>query len=350
MNALRQTSGGYVMLLVLMVLTIVSVVLLTAAGAQAQLSPALQRQQREAAQARYTHSLAAQTAFLLLTEPIGPRSIKVGGDREGAANVVMTRGRSAPLRELRLDGRFYEAWRDDNLLVLAALQDENGLLNLNAGDDRSLSALLGQAGVGAVLADRLAASLNDFVDGDDLARLHGAERDLYRRSGLAPPLNRRLPNRWSARNALGWGNNLDMVQQEALWRLTNAGRVGVGVNVNTAPVEVLSAVLSDGGRAAALVRQREQNGAGGLSGALDGVNAGADGVVLAGQPGTSFRLIVGFVERGRPRQEMESQLVLADGEAERPFYWRELRRRPALEQDREIDVEPLPLSGALYAP
>ncbi|MEQ1619002.1 MAG: type II secretion system protein GspK, partial [Terricaulis sp.] len=332
MNVQRGASGGYALLLVLMVLTIMSVVLLSTVGAQAQLAPALQRQLREAREARFVQSLAAQTAFLLMTEPVGPRSINVGGDRAGVANAVMRRGRRSAARELRLDGRFYDAWREGGLLVLAALQDENGLLSLNAGDDRSLSALLGEAGVAAQSAERLSASLGDFIDADELTRLHGAEGDVYRRSGLAPPLNRLLPNRWSARGALGWGGGLDLMQRERIWRWTNAARDSAGVNVNTAPVEVLAAVLGDRRRAAALVRQREQSGIQGVSETIEGANAGPGGVVLAGQPGTSFRLIVGFVERGRERREYEGQLVLAGAEAERPFYWREARQRPALQQ------------------
>ncbi len=349
MSVQSRSSGGYVLLLVLMVLTIMSVVLLSAVGAQAQLSPALRRQQSEASHARFAHSLAAQTAFLLMTEPIGPRSINVGGDRAGVANAVMRRGRGSAARELRLDGRFYEAWRQDGLLVLTALQDENGLLDLNSGDDRSLSALLTEAGVAAPLAVRLAASLGDFVDADEFTRLHGAEGEVYRRSGMAAPLNQSLPNRWSALSAFGWGDSIDQTQRERIWRWSNAARGGAGVNINTAPVEVLTAVLGDRQRAAALVRQREQSGREGVSEAVDGVNTSAGGVVLAGQPGTTFRLIVGFIERDRVRREIESQLVLAGAEAERPFYWREVRQRPALEQDAEINVEPLPLSGAINA-
>ncbi len=139
---------------------------------------------------------------------------------------------------------------------------------------------------------------------------------------------------------------------ETAWRLTSVASDNTGLNVNTAPEAVLRAVLGDAERAAALVRQREQSGAQGGSAAVEGVNAnaGGGGVVLAGQPGTSFRLVVAFIERERARQEIESQLVLAGAEAERPFYWRDARRRPALNQDSEINVEPLPLSGALHAP
>lgn len=350
MSVRSRASGGYVLLLVLMVLTIMSVVLLNAAGAQAELAPALRRQLSEASEARYAHSIAAQTAFLLITEPIGPRSILVGGDRQGVANASMRRGRNGGQRELRLDGRFYEAWRDDKILVLAALQDESGLLNLNAADDRSLSVLLGEAGLAAPLAERLAASLDDFIDPDDLARLHGAEADAYRRAGLTAPPNRPLLNRWSAQSALGWRESLDLAQTETIWRLTAAANGGGGLNVNTAPAEVLRAVLGDARGAGDLLRQREQGGPRGLSEALDGTSSSASGVVLASEPGVSFRLVVAFVEPDRARQEIESQLVLADAQGERPFYWREARRRPALNRGSENNVEPLPLSGALYAP
>jgi|CXWL01.1.fsa_nt_gi hypothetical protein len=336
------------MLLVAVVVALLALVLLAVARVQGDLSPALRAQIAEAEQERVVHGVAARVAFLLLTEPIGPRSIVVGGVAGAASAEAGTLNAArVRIREVRLDGRYYAAnGRDD---VFVSVQDENGLLDLNAGDDASLAGLLEQVGAQLPTARRLAASLGDYVDGDDLTRLHGAERDAYRRARQPEPLNRNMVNRWSAAAALGWGSELSQQQRGELWRATTASAAPSAVNINTAPLAVLQAVLGDARLAHSIVERREVQ----ELRALDEVEAltgtRAAGVVLAIQAGSAFRLVVAFEAPNASR--WESQLVVAGPEADRPIYWREaLREGGGFGRDREENTEILPESAALRAP
>lgn len=354
MSTRRARSGGYVLLLVAVVVALLALVLLAVARAQGDLAPALRAQVSEAEHARLVHSLAARSAFLLLTEPVGPRSIVVGGDREGGAAMAGTRSASGALiREIRLDGRFYEVAGLGEARLLVGLQDESGLLDLNSSDEAGLGALLEVVGVQPALAARLAPALADYVDADDLNRANGAEKDSYRRARLPDPPNRVLVNRWSAAGAFGW-SELSGEQRDALWALTSAGAGSSPLNINTAPADVLRALLGDERRVEMLLRQRALQPLAGAaeSEALTGVRSDAAGVSLATQPGNAFRLVVASASgRSGGWREVESQLVLAGPDAERPYYWREVRRERASARGEHVDnVEPLPESAAMHAP
>lgn len=336
----HSSAEGYILPLVAVVVALLALVLLTLARVQSELSPALRLQVADAERARVVQSLASRVAFLLLTEPMGPRSLRVGAARDaggGEAGLRSASGREA--RELRLDGSPYAAKG-----AVVSLQDEAGLFNLNSGDEVMLAAVLRQTGVGAGVAQQLAATLADYVDADDLSRANGAEKTEYSRAGLAPPMNRVLVNRWNARGALGWSELPD-----ALWRITTVAESGAGLNINTAPAPVLRAALADARQADTFMRERELQAMSALNQgeAVAGTRTGAAGVELAAEPGTAFRLVVGF-EAGASRREVESQILLSAAEAERPYYWREARYVWA-DGGRQSDVEPLPASSLAHA-
>jgi Type II secretion system (T2SS), protein K len=339
MNPRARHSSGYVLLLAVLVVALLSLVLLTVARAQSGLSPALRQQSEEAERARAAHGLAARVAFLLLTEPIGPRSILVGGQAGETMAMEGTRSASgARLRELYLDGRSYALGE-----ALVSLQDESGLLNLNSQDEAALAGLLREVGVRGAQAARLAAALSDYVDEDDLTRPGGAEGEVYRRAARGGPPNQAIASRWAALGVLGW-EDLDEDARDALWRLTSTAPA-TGLNLNTAPAPVLRAVLGE--RAETLLGQIRQGPLQSVE-ALTGARTDAAGVVLAVQPGRVFRLVVAFAEAVGSR-EVESQLLLAAPGADRPFYWREAR--PERARGARMDAaEPLPQSAALDAP
>lgn len=347
MNA-RASQRGYVMLLVAFVVALLAIVLLAVARVQADLSPLLRRQASETENARIAQSAAAHTAFLLLTEPLGPRSLVVGAPRgEVAASMPDARSvRGLPIRELRLDGRSYAFGRD----VSVAVQDEAGLLNLNAVDEALLAALLLDAGVSQRAARRLSATLADYADGDDLSRLEGAEKDDYRRAGAPDPLNRNIPSRWSAMGALGWAE-LPQATLDLLWPAMSTAEGANGININTAPAMVLRAALRDERSAEALIRQRELRPLTGVEEAQAASGNTSTGVGFATQPGAAFRVLVSF-SVGASQRTIESQILLAGGEADRPFYWREVRQVPGAEagRGREENMEPFPVSGLIHAP
>lgn len=339
-------SGGYILPLVAVVVALLSLVLLTVARVQSDLSPALRLQAADGERARVVHSVAARIAFLLLTEPLGPRSLRIGaGSESGAGQASARSAAGVGLRELRLDGRSYVAGEG----AIVSVQDEAGLFNLNSGDETMLAALLRQSGVGARASSRLAAALADYVDADDLSRANGAEEAEYRRAGLRTPPNRNMVNRWSARAALGWSEELP--DSDALWRFTMVADGASPLNINTAPAPVLRAALGDGRQAETFLREREQGAMSAINQgeALAGTRAGAAGVELAAEPGAAFRLVVAF-DAGASRREIESQVLLAEAEAERPYYWREARYVWADGGRQSGDLEILPTSPLIHAP
>jgi type II secretory pathway component PulK len=309
-----KRSPGYALILAAVVVALLALVLLAVARVQGDISPGLRAAREEARREAAVHSAVARVGFLLLSEPIGPRSILVGGPRAAGAATA-----ASGAREVRLDGRFYALRAVGERRVLASVQDENGLLNLNAGDDAALSRLLAQAGVAG--ADRLAATLGDYADGDDLARANGAEADVYRRARLLPPPNLALNTRWSALGALGWPA---LAARGDVWGDLSAAPHGTGLNLNTASLNVLEAVLGDARGARAVLAKREQGELRGRQDieALTGINTRADGMALASQTGTAFRVVIAF---GDGRRVYESQLALAEPGAARPIFWRDLR-------------------------
>jgi type II secretory pathway component PulK len=178
--------------------------------------------------------------------------------------------------------------------------------------------------VGAANAARLAGALGDFVDEDDLTRPAGAEKDAYRRARLSPPPNQALTTRWRTLEAIGWRAALGREQARALWANTSVTPQGRGLNVNTAPLAVLVAVLGDARTARSVLTRREQDELRAQEDieALTGINTRAGGVGLATQAGTVFRIVV---RTGVSRHGYESQLQLAEPGAARPIYWREAR-------------------------
>ncbi|MEQ1610545.1 MAG: type II secretion system protein GspK [Hyphomonadaceae bacterium] len=356
-------NSGYATFLVAIVVALLAVVLLAVARVQEDASPKLKRLQSEVAQETTAQSIVARAAFLLLSEPIGPRSILIGGDRSadvtaGSASERMHAASGAQIAEAHLDGRRYAVNIPGALSAgwaSVSLQDENGLINLNSLDDDALGALLLEAGVPERTAQHLAATLGDYVDEDDLVRPMGAEKNTYQRERLPVPANRALASRWGALNAIDWSSALNEAQLDGVWRSVSVGPAGNALNVNTAPPSVLSAVLGDPRTARELIERREKMVLANkdeLEG-LIGVNTRANGAVLATQTGNRFRLVVSFYEAGRswPR-ELESQLELAGPDAERPVYWREAWRELAGTLDgqgRNVKPSLLPESAALFS-
>lgn len=139
---------------------------------------------------------------------------------------------------LRLDNTQYR--NSDDTLV--RLQDSRGLLNLNFAEPDDVVRLLGTFDVPAGDRAAMVPKLLDYVDADDLVRLNGAERQQYAEAGRAPPSNGLLRTPWEARAVLTWD------RFDWLWRtggglptVVSATRT-VGININTAPGQVLEAL------------------------------------------------------------------------------------------------------------
>jgi general secretion pathway protein K len=148
---------------------------------------------------------------------------------------------------LRVDGTPYTGQLGNDYYVYRVL-DESAKINLNLLSDESglvLNNLLVNLGVQKETADTIVDSILDWRDADELHRLHGAESDYYMS----------LPNPYRSKNG-----DFDSVEEllmvkgmtpEILYGssartgifrfLTVYSKVG-GINVNTAPREVLAAL------------------------------------------------------------------------------------------------------------
>lgn len=353
----RMAQRGYALFLAAVVVAILAFVLMAVARVQGGLAPGLRSLSTRMQQDIVAESVASRVAFLLLTEPIGPRSVIIGGPREAGAAASSTMMASRMNRnrtsELRLDGRLYLAdVAPGDLRAFVGVQDEAGLINLNSPDEVAIAGVLEQVGTQPQASGALAAILVDYVDGDDVTRASGAEASAYSRAGLSPPPNRAMPSRWDALNALGWRNALNGAQRMMLWRLVNAGDQQQMLNLNTAPLPVLEAYLGDRRAAASLAERRDAGELRDLQEiqALTVSRARAAGASLAVSPGTAFRLVITFGDSpARADVGVERRIVLAGPEAERPMYWREERRGrigAGRRQDRDDATEPLPYSAA----
>jgi len=192
---------------------------------------------------RDAHSSRQMLMFAFATEP-------------SSGNALL-----APDGALVLDGRPYLIGEHTQI----AVQDERGLLNVNITREQVLRRFLAGLGLPLERQSRLIDTLADYIDIDDLKHINGAERADYERAGLAPPANDFLVSHDELKRIPGWIEffaDLHRVGGQAavdrVLRLFAADRTG-GINVNTAPREVLRAVAGiDPLRVEALLEQRRK--------------------------------------------------------------------------------------------
>src|SRR5690606_18800738 len=122
-----------------------------------------------------------------------------------------------------------------------AVQDEAGLFPVVAPSDQQVDAFLPHLGVRRELIPQLRDALLDYMDGDDLRRLNGAESREYRQARMAEPLNRRLLLPVEIDRVLGW-NELPEALRRRLPDLLTTYYSGA-VNLNTIPPELLPTLL-----------------------------------------------------------------------------------------------------------
>ena len=264
--------------------------------------------------------MEARLAYLLLTEPVGQRGLRVGGDRLDASGMLaapMLSGlRSVggfEVQELVFDGRPYRLTSGQGRYIIEVeVQDEAGLLNLNGGDEPAIERLLGDIGVRGREAAYLAATLSDFVDGDDVRRLQGAEARHYRSAGRPEPRNVPLRSPPVALAALGWSDGLSAGQARRFFALSAASPVTQRLNLNTAPPAVLGAVLGVDGRAIAVA----------------GVPLAGGITSTTGLPSRNLQLTISVHDRlaGRAGYEYQKRLLMAPRDGDNPLVYRPASR------------------------
>lgn len=168
------------------------------------------------------HSLQARNAlaatlYFTATRPAGPA------------------GFGPPLTpELRADGRLYGLAEGGQV----RLQDQRGLLPLNAVDRAPLASVLQTLGVAQHDTDTFVDVLEDYLDTDNLKRLNGAEAPEYAAAGLPAPRNDFMTAVGELGRMPKWREVPAVVT--ALERWASPSRQAV-LNPNTAPLGLLAA-------------------------------------------------------------------------------------------------------------
>ena len=239
---MRARNGqGFILLLVLAMLVVLSLLAGTIAAATSRLRDQSQDRQRQLRDQIDIASTQATLYYLLGTKPmtIGGLTVDerllVARARADAAGTELD-FMALPLgNEISLDGSAFRGLGD----IHFALQDDRGLFGINLQPADALQRLLQQPGAKAttsfgVLLNRLL----DYQDEDDLYRLNSMEKEGYAKLGLPPPSNRALTTPMELMRIPGW--------REALTHLTTGeinNTISVDytalINVNTAPVQVL---------------------------------------------------------------------------------------------------------------
>lgn len=185
--------------------------------------------------ARSAHETVERSAFEARALDVEARAIFALLTTASSTNALMTtdaRGEPAPIL---LDGTSYALASGLNV----SLQDEAGLVNLNALPVAAYPRLFEQLGVPPVAALTLSDQLADYTDRDDLIRPRGAEAADYAAAGRAPPPNAPFINRAQLLGLLGWRE----IGSPDAWRtargLVVADSRDIGVNINTSPEAAL---------------------------------------------------------------------------------------------------------------
>lgn len=137
--------------------------------------------------------------------------------------------------EIRLDGRSYQGIGQ----TLFSFQDDRGLISINWAGSAMESAILTSLGAPPERTSDYSDTLQDYQDEDDLRRLNGAEQTEYAGSPLPPPANRPLTTPLELRRVMGWHDLLKSKDDAWLLNVITTSRDS-SLNINTAPVEVLS--------------------------------------------------------------------------------------------------------------
>ena len=188
-------------------------------------------------------SARSDLLFELSTNFLSARGLELASadaakEQRKQMNSPFTAGDVRGDRVLRLDGSGYRV--DDGMVM--TIQDARGLLNLNLATDQDLSKLLLHYGVPQEYHQTLINRLLDYKEPGDLIRLGGAKRKQYIEAGRPPPTGQPLLTPYQARAVLGWELYPSLWRDPGLTNLTSSGLV-VGLNINTAPTELLSALF-----------------------------------------------------------------------------------------------------------
>lgn len=128
----------------------------------------------------------ATVIYLLATGRMNHHALVLGEGRHSVDSRAPRVGSPFPGdSELRVTGTAYSGLGDARF----ALQDEGGLISVNAPRFPAFAAILRNMGVPEEDIGQVVARIEDYIDSDDSLTLQGAERHDYEHQGKTPPLN-----------------------------------------------------------------------------------------------------------------------------------------------------------------
>ncbi|HWS78710.1 MAG TPA: type II secretion system protein GspK [Thermomonas sp.] len=242
---MNRRERGFVLVLVLAMLVILSLLAGGIAATTARLAAQSQQRAQRMQDAVDIASTRATVLYLLSTQrmTVGgvtvDRLVSMGSEGVREIQSLQDLESSLPVgNEIAMDARSYRGIGNG----VFALQDDYGLFGVNWNPPWMLKRLLDQGGASkGVPAETLINRLLDYQDKDNLYRLNSAEADGYRRAGLRAPTNRPLATPMELMRVLGWAEALAFLSPAEISDNLSSEAVAV-VNVNTAPPRVLRTI------------------------------------------------------------------------------------------------------------
>lgn len=239
-----QAEHGFVLVLVLAVLVILSILGATVGAITQRLRDEQLERQRQLRAEIDMASTRATVLYLLTSQRMTFAGLTVdqtvvrGEDGRLAQQSGEDTVSLMPVgNELAMDGAVYHGLAGTRF----AVQDDRGLLAVNWVAPALLERYLATDRQPVLPIATMINLLQDYQDPDDLYRLNSAERRDYAQEKRPPPSNRTLLTPLELRRVKGWDEALAATSDLELTDTLTAVRSAL-ININTAPARVLRAL------------------------------------------------------------------------------------------------------------
>ena len=256
MSAPRRHQGGFVLVATLWALAALAALAFYIDGVVASDLRHAREAKRALAAELARRSTEATLVYLLATGRMNHHAVIL--EEEQHFSNFLLEDESLPEHgdgELRVTGAVYAGPGGTRFSV----QDEGGLVSVNAPRFPLFAALLEHAGVAAPDVERVVARVEDYIDADSILTLDGAEHYEYRRRGAPPPLNWIMSSPQELRQVLGLEELIAPAQWRRLWPLLTMRPI-YSYNFNTMRPEVLAFLLGLDERGVREVHEERERG------------------------------------------------------------------------------------------
>jgi general secretion pathway protein K len=184
------------------------------------------------------------------------------------------------------DGRAYE-FPYEGALVHVEVTNESGKIDINVADSTILIPLLQSVGVEPARAEALADAIQDWRDGDDIPRPHGAEAAQYAQAGLDyGPTNKPFQVVSEVQQVLGMTYDIYRRIEPAITVYSNS-RIP---NAAFAPIEALRAIPGMTEALAEQIVATRQATPQGTTGALSGLTLPGGAAIMTSNGGLTYSI------------------------------------------------------------